>query len=72
MNCPQCGKLLQAMRNVYEYPRVNGIPTKVKVGTEPKPQHYAPFCTLRCGWKYGKEMYRTRNKHRRVGGRADG
>ena len=61
-SCPQCGKAIRTAENVYEWPQINGVLTKVKVGTRERVNPFKPFCTLRCGWRYGQQAYRARRK----------
>lgn len=56
--CPQCGSGIQTEQAVFDWPRINGVLHKVKIGTEPKINHFAPFCTLRCGWRWAKANFR--------------
>jgi endogenous inhibitor of DNA gyrase (YacG/DUF329 family) len=70
VNCPHCGKALRAIEIIYES-KVNPVSglvianaDKVKVGERPARNRYAPFCTLRCGWAYGRWYYnKGKKKH---------
>ena len=58
--CPQCGKALKVMESVYEYDTnpasgLRIVTSRKKVGEKPAFNRYAPFCTLRCGWRWAKE-----------------
>jgi endogenous inhibitor of DNA gyrase (YacG/DUF329 family) len=55
MNCPQCGKALRDTENVYKYGGPSEQYQKRKVGERPALNPYAPFCTLRCGWRWAQE-----------------
>lgn len=59
--CPQCFKPLRLTENVYEYDK--GPPyNKRIVGTKPAHNRYAPFCTLRCGWRWAKQRIGRKKK----------
>ncbi len=54
--CPVCDKPLRVTENVYKYGGPEEKYAKRKVGERPARNAYAPFCSLRCGWSYGKAI----------------
>lgn len=60
-SCPQCGKPLPLTRTIFEYAKAAPY-TKRAVSQVPAVNLRAPFCTLRCGWAYGKAQFERKKK----------
>lgn len=59
--CPQCDKKLRVTEGIYERPFVPPY-GRIKVGERPAVNRFAPFCSLRCGWRWAK-AHIGRKKH---------
>lgn len=65
-SCPYCGKKLRVTQRQYEYEKkysgdankkFTGYGARKQVSAKPAFNAHAPFCTLTCGWMYGKTCH---------------